>query len=315
MTADPVELCVVIPVYRAENCLDALYARLQTALSALTPRWQIVFVEDRSPDDSWKAVERIAKADPRIVALRLSRNYGQHAAITAGLARSSGRWVVVMDCDLENPPEELKQLYAAALEGNDIVFARRKRRRHSFFRRCAAKAYFALLRAVTGTPFDDEYGTFSILSRKVVTAFLRFKDQDRHYLFILHWMGFKTGVVDTVQGERAAGNSSYSLSKLIRHALAGVFFQTTAILRWIVYGGLAISFIGMVLAGYYVYRYLKYGVNQEGWTSLMVLVLVLSGIIMASTGIGSLYVGRTFEQVKDRPLYIVDREIVDGKEI
>jgi dolichol-phosphate mannosyltransferase len=311
MSGDDVEISVVVPVYRSEASLEPLYERLRATLSGLTPLWQIIFVEDRGPDGSWAVLERLAKADPRVTALRLSRNFGQHAAITAGFTRSVGRWTVVMDCDLQDPPEVISRLYAAAQSGHDIVFARRAHRTHSRLRRLVAKGYFALLRATTGASIDERYGSFSMVSRKVVDAYLRFKDRDRHYLFILYWLGFTTAAIDYAQGERASGKSAYSLKQLLAHAFAGVFFQTTAILRWIVYLGFAISASGFLLATYFLYRYAVYGVKQEGWISLAVLVLVLSGTIITTTGVAGLYTGKMFEQAKERPLFVVDLAIND----
>jgi len=306
MSRNEVEISVVIPVYRSEGSLELLYQRLRATLASLTPLWQIVFVEDRGPDGSWAVLERLANADPRVTALRLSRNFGQHAAITAGFTRSVGKWTVVMDCDLQDPPEVISRLYVAAQDGHDIVFARRTQRTHSLLRKLLAKGYFALLRATTGTRIDERYGTFSIVSRKVVDAYLSFKDRDRHYLFILYWLGFTTTAIDYAQGERMSGHSSYSLSRLLAHAFAGLFFQTTAILRWIVYLGLATSASGALLAFYLIYRYAVYGVRQEGWTSLAVLLLVLSGAVITTTGVAGLYTGKMFEQVKERPLFVVD---------
>jgi glycosyltransferase involved in cell wall biosynthesis len=301
-----IEISVVIPVYRSEASLAPLYERLVVTLSGLTSHWHIVFVEDRGADGSWAVIERLAKADSRVTALRLSRNFGQHAAITAGFTFARGRWTVVMDCDLQDPPEVIGPLYAAAKAGSDIVFARRVGRTHSRLRRVAARVYFALLRSITGTPIDERYGTFSIVASKVVNAYLTFKDRDRHYLFILHWLGFTTTAIDYDQAERVGGTSAYSLKRLLAHGLAGLFFQTTAILYWIVYVGFAVSASGALLAAALLYWYLAHGVRQEGWTSLAVLMLVLSGAMITTTGVIGLYIGRMFEQVKERPLFVVD---------
>jgi dolichol-phosphate mannosyltransferase len=216
-----------------------------------------------------------------------------------------------MDCDLQDPPEVIRRLYVAAQDGHDIVFARRAHRTHSLLRMLLAKSYFMLLRATTGTRIDERYGTFSIVSRKVVDAYLKLKDRNRHYLLILHWLGFTTTAIDYAQDVRVSGKSSYSLKRLLAHAFAGVLFQTTAILRWIVYLGLLTSASCALLAVYLLYRYAAYGVTQEGWTSLAVLLLVLSGAVITTTGVAGLYTGEMFEQVKERPLFVVDLAIND----
>jgi polyisoprenyl-phosphate glycosyltransferase len=302
-----VELSVVIPVYGCRSCLTALDERLSAVLSEMGITHEVVYVDDRSPDGAWDALAVLADTKPCVRAIRLSRNFGQHAAITAGLEHARGRWVVVMDCDLQDPPESIPMLYAKAQEGFDIVFARRKSRRHSAFRRLAARLYFSALRRFSGTALEGEYGALSIVSRKVVDAFLRLRDADRHYLFILGWLGFENTSIDVEHGQRHEGRSAYTLSKLVQHAFDGVVFQTTRLLRWIVYAGFVIAALGGVLAAFFIVSWATHD-PYPGWTSLAVLLLLLGGFIILSLGVTGLYVGKIFGQVKDRPLYVVDEE-------
>jgi polyisoprenyl-phosphate glycosyltransferase len=308
-----VEVSVVVPVYGCRDSLPALHERTTAALKSLTSSYEIILVDDCDGQGSWEVAAEIARSDPAVRAYRLSRNFGQHAAITAGLALCNGRWAVVMDCDLQDPPERIADLYRKALEGFDLVLARRKDKQHSLFRRAAARVYFGVMNAVSSGHFNGEFGSFSIISRKVIDGFLRFRDRDRHYLFILNWLGFKVGTIDYEHQERHSGRSSYTVGRLIRHALDGMFFQTTHLLRWIVYGGIWMSVAGFVLALYYVYVYLAHDV-LPGFTSLAVLLLLIGGFIIMSTGVTGLYIGKVFEQVKGRPLYIVDRSIIRGEE-
>jgi glycosyltransferase involved in cell wall biosynthesis len=298
-------LSVVVPVYKCDECLSHLEQRLSAAISPLTEDYEIIFVDDRSPDDSWSTLLRLAAHDPRNRLLRLSRNFGQHAAITAGLAIARGDWTVVMDCDLQDPPEEIPRLLAKAREGYDVVYARRTGRRHSRLRRAASALYFRLLNFLVKAELSSEFDNFSIMSAKVREAFLSFRDKDRHFLMILNWLGFEHTSIDFPHAERFAGKSSYTLGMLLRFALAGLFFQTTTLLRWIVYLGFAISAIGSGLAIFFVANYFL-GHPYPGWTSLGVLVLVLGGFIIVSTGVTGLYIGQIFNQVKDRPLFVVD---------
>jgi len=301
-----IELSVVIPVYRCTECLAELHRRLSAVLSDL--RHEIIFVDDGSPDGAWELLERLAHERPAVQAIRLSRNFGQQAAITAGLAHSSGRWVVVMDCDLQDPPEEVPRLIAKAREGYDIVFARRTERKHSPLRQLGAKVFFSAINFSNNSRLDGAFGAFSLISRKVVEAFLTLGDRDRHYLFILNWLGFQATAIDYLHAERSAGASSYTFRALIKHAFEGMFFQTTALLRWIVYFGFLVSSCGLLLAAYFVYAYFVHSI-YPGWTSLAVLILLIGGFIISSTGISGLYVGKIFEQVKGRPLYVVDRVV------
>jgi dolichol-phosphate mannosyltransferase len=299
------ELSVVVPVFQCEGCLRELHRRLTQSLAAITPDFELVFVEDRGDDRSWDVLRELANDDRRTVAYRLSRNFGQHAAITAGLAHTRGAHVVVMDCDLQDPPEVIAELYAKACEGYDVVLARRTLKRQQPLRRIAGRAYFRLLKTFTGTAIDGAYGSFSVISRKTVEAFLSLRDRDRHYLFILGWLGFDRATVDYEPAERFAGESSYGFGALLAHAVDGIFFQTTILLRWIVYLGFVLSAIGAIGAFYVVIMRIMH-TAFPGWASVFVLLLTIGGFIIVSTGVTGLYIGRVFDEVRARPLYLID---------
>lgn len=301
------QISVVVPVYGCAGCLRALHERLVTVLEGMGQSFEIVLVDDCGPDGSWPVIEDLVRMDERVRGFRLSRNFGQHAAITAGLAASRGSWVVVMDCDLQDPPEEIPRLYAKALDGYEVVLARRAERSASAARRLGARAYFKAMNTFTGAQIDGSYGTFSLISRKVADAYLGFRDRDRHYLFILYWLGFSQASIDFEHGERHDGESSYRFRTLVRHALDGVFFQTTVVLRWIVFAGFMMAAAGALLAAYFVMSR-ALGTAAPGWTSLAVFTLSIGGFIILSTGVTGLYIGKVFDQVKERPLYVIDRE-------
>jgi dolichol-phosphate mannosyltransferase len=299
------ELSVVVPVYASESTLPELHRRLTASLAGIGLPYELVFIEDRGPDDSWNVLRGLAEHDPHVRAYRLSRNFGQHAAITAGLAKSRGRWTVVMDCDLQDPPEEIERLYSKASEGYDVVLARRSRKRSSIFRRAASRTYFTLLNVFAGTSIDPGHGSFSIISRKVVDAFLTFKDRDRHYLFVLYWLGFERASIEYEHAERVSGKSSYTFRRLLSHALGGMFFQTTVLLRWVVYVGFILAALGVGAAAYFAVARFS-GNAYPGWTSLVVLLLVIGGLITISTGVTGLYIGRVFNEARERPLFVID---------
>ena len=301
------EISVVIPVYNCAGCLRALHKRLTATLTALTSDYEIVLVDDRSRDGAWKILTELARADPHLRVVRLSRNFGQHAAITAGLTRSRGAWTVVMDCDLQEPPEEIARLYAKAQEGYDIVRATREGRRHSAFRRVSASLYRRMLSEREGG--DIEFSTLSIISRKVVDAFLQLRDRDREYQLVLDWLGFSQATISFAHAEREGdAPSAYGLRELARVALDGMFFRTTVLLRWIVLLGFVVAVLGGLLGLYAIYsRYVED--TPPGYTSIVVLLVLLSGFIIISLGVVGLYVGRIFDQVKGRPLFVVDEQI------
>ncbi len=303
------EISVVIPVYNCAGCLRALHERLTATLTALTPDYEIVLVDDRSRDGAWEILTELTRADRRLRVVRLSRNFGQHAAITAGLTRSRGAWTVVMDCDLQEPPEEIARLYAKAQEGYDIVRAVREGRRHTAFRRLSSSLYRRMLSEREGG--EIEFSTLSIISRKVVDAFLQLRDRDREYQLVLDWLGFSQATIGFDHAEREGdAPSAYGLRELLKVALDGMFFRTTVLLRWIVLLGFVVAVLGGLLGLYAIYsRYVED--TPPGYTSIVVLLVLLSGFIIISLGVVGLYVGRIFDQVKGRPLFVVDEQI-DG---
>lgn len=304
---DP-EISVVAPVYECAGCLDALHQRVAAALDETGESWELVLVDDASPDGAWERIEQICAADPRVRALRLSRNFGQHAAITCGLGAARGHWVAVMDCDMQDPPEELPRLLEAAREGYDVVLSQRDHRRQALHRRLAANAYLRVRNKLAGVHINTRHSTLSVISRPVVEAFLRVGDRDRQYLMILHWLGFPTTTVTIAHREREHGGSSYTLAKLVQVAVDGMFFQTTVLLRWIVVLGFVLAALGAAAT---VLLVILYFVNSPlpGFTSLAALALGIGGFTIVSTGVIGLYVGKIFEQVKGRPLFVVDRQL------
>jgi glycosyltransferase involved in cell wall biosynthesis len=306
-----VQLSVVVPVYGCEDCLVVLHERLTRSVRQVTDRYELVFVDDRSLDEGWAVLQRLAREDPHVRAFRLSRNFGQDAAITAGLAQARGAWAVVMDCDLQEAPEDIPRLWAAAGEGYDIVRTTRRGWRHSAFRRATSRLYRAL---TLETDVRPDYSNLSLLSRRVIDAFLRLNDRDREYMIALDWLGFDSTSIEIEHHERHSGKSTYTLERLVRAALDGMFFRSTVLLRLVVLVGFLVALAGVVVAVFEVVDYFAEP-NQTvpGYTSLAVLVLLMAGFIIISVGVVGLYVGRIFEQVKNRPLFLIDSEAERGE--
>ena len=239
-------------------------------------------------------------------AFRLSRNFGQHAAITAGLSHASGQWAVVMDCDLQEAPEDIPRMWAAAREGYEVVRTVRRDRHHPWPKRIASRIYRKL---TLETDVRPDYSTLSLISRPVIDAFLRLRDRDREYMIALDWLGFDATSIEIDHHDRHDGESGYTLNRLVRVALDGMFFRSTALLKLVVIVGFLVAAAGVVLA---IFEVIDYFVEPEksvpGYTSLAVLLLLLAGVIIGSVGVVGLYVARIFEQVKDRPLFLIDAE-------
>jgi dolichol-phosphate mannosyltransferase len=302
------ELSVVVPVYGCADCLPVLHERLTRSVEQITERYELVFIDDRSVDGGWDVLQGLARTDPRLRAFRLSRNFGQDAAITAGLGKARGQWAVVMDCDLQEAPEDIPRMWAAAGEGYDVVRTIRRGWRHSAFRRWTSRLY---RRLTMDTEVRPEYSNLSLLSRPVIDAFLRLRDRDREFMIALDWLGFDSTAIEIEHHERHAGESGYNLQRLMRVALDGVFFRSnsTVLLRLVVLAGFLIALAGIVLALFEVIDYFaEPNKVVPGYTSLAVLVLVMAGFIIGAVGVVGLYVGRIFEQVKDRPLFLIDQE-------
>ena len=299
-------LSVVVPVYGCADCLVALRESLAKSLASVTDSYELIFVDDRSKDNAWAVLQGLCKDDARVRAFRLSRNFGQHAAISAGLAMARGSRAVVMDCDLQDPPDLIPTLYAKADEGFDIVLARRLAR-PSWGRLVLSRVYSRLMKLFFGVEMSGDFANLSVISRRVVDAYLSMGDLDRHYILILQWLGFDHTTIEFQQPERHAGRSSYTLGALIRLGMDGMFFQTTTLLTWIVYLGFAVALSGLVLAIVFIYIYLTHSPYPfPGYTSLAVLILLTGGFIIISTGVTGLYIGKIFQQVKGRPLYVID---------
>ena len=305
--ADSLPLSIVAPVYRSDSIVPEYVRRTCEAAAAVTQNFELVLVEDGSPDNSWPAIVRECERDPRVKGVQLSRNFGQQSAITAGLSHARGRHVLVMDADLQDDPIYIAALYAKALEGFDIVFARKRVRRFGLIRNLATRFYYALFRWLASAEYDDNVGAYSILSRQVVDAFLRFGDYRRGYVLVLNWLGFHRAFVDVEHRDRPAGSSSYSAFALFRHAVTISVAYSDKPLRLSIYFGLVLSAVSFLLGIWLGINYFRSNVGQLalGWTSIIISHLFLSGLLLTSLGVVGLYIGRIFEQVKHRPVFVV----------
>ena len=308
MIADSPAVSVVVPGFGCSDALVEIHERLVRVLEASGRSFEIIFIDDRSHDTGWARLREIAARDDRVVACRLSRNFGQHAALTAGIAEARGHYVVAMDCDLQDPPEEISRLLAAADEGANVVLMRRRASYQGSGRRFAARAYGWCYRTLTGLPRDTALGTFSLITRPVVTAFLSVGDRERQYLPLLHWLGFETRVLQFERISRPVGRSSYTPGRLVANAVSGIVFSTTRVLAWTIYCGLLLAAAGLALAVFYVVRFFV-GDVAPGFTSLIVAQLLVGGLLMIAVGVSALYLGKTFEQVRGRPLYVVEERL------
>ncbi|MDO8927310.1 MAG: glycosyltransferase family 2 protein [Sideroxyarcus sp.] len=304
-------ISIVVPVYKAENCLDELYSRLKLALETISPDFEIVLVEDCGGDGSWQVIERLAKQDSRVKGIQFSRNFGQHYGITAGLDYCDGDWVVVMDCDLQDRPEEIPRLYAKAQEGFDIVLARRGQRQDPLLKRFTSWLFYKLFSYLADMEYDGETGNFRIMSRKVVESFRKMREQLRFFGGLVQWMGFPTTSIEVQHAERHEGQSSYTFAKLWKLAAETIIAYSDKPLRLAVRFGFIMAFFAFCYGVYTLVLAAVYGVPILGWSSLIVSLYFIGGVIIALLGIIGIYLGKTFDESKKRPLYLVSRATFD----
>ncbi|MCE0916872.1 MULTISPECIES: glycosyltransferase family 2 protein [unclassified Pseudomonas] len=303
-TADPL-LSVVIPVYKAEQSLDELYRRLKASLETISLDFEILLVEDCGGDRSWEIIERLAASDPRVRGIQLSRNFGQHYGITAGLDSCRGQWVVVMDCDLQDRPEEIPRLYAKAQEGFDIVLALRGKRRDAPLKRLTSWLFYKMFSYLADFDYDGDSGNFRIISRKVVDNLCQMREQLRFFGALVHWMGFNTTGIAVEHAERPHGESTYTFSKLWDLAMETIIAYSDKPLRLAVKLGFSMALLSFLYGAYLLTTTLLHGAVVPGWTSLMVSLFFIGGVIISIQGVVGIYIGKTFDETKKRPLYIV----------
>ncbi|OGX91093.1 glycosyltransferase family 2 protein [Hymenobacter coccineus] len=308
MLPAPPTFSFVSPVYQAESLVAELVRRLVLVGEALGGSFEIVLVDDRSLDGSWARIRALAARDPRVRGLRLSRNFGQHRAITAGLEQCRGEWVVVLDCDLQDQPEEIPALFAEAQRGYDLVLARRTSRQDAWHKKLLSRLFYRVLSYLTELPQDPAVANFGIYHRRVIAAVLAMRESIRYFPTMVRWVGFRTGYLGVAHAERAVGPSSYGLGRRLHLGLDILLANSDKPLRLTIKLGLLISGGAFLLVPITLLRYWAGQIYQPGYTSLIISIWFFSGLLLAVLGMVGLYIGKTFEQVKNRPLYILDEE-------
>lgn len=304
-------ISVVVPVYGAPESLIELCRRLRVSLEGIDEEFEVLLVNDASPDESWILIDEQARADKRYVGIHLSRNFGQHPAIAAGLRSSRGEWVVVMDCDLQDRPEEIPRLYEQAQQGFDQVVAARSDRKDSWLKRITSAGYLRTLSYLTDQRINPAVGNFGIYHRRVIDAINSLPEQGRTFGLLALWVGYRRYELEVQHDARPSGRSSYSIKQLVRQGISGIISHSDKPLRITMKIGVAIAGVAF-LAGVVVILRTLMGQTASGWASLMVVVVFLCGVILMSMGMLGLYVGRVLEESKRRPTFLVWKQ-TDGR--
>ncbi|PJZ77249.1 glycosyltransferase family 2 protein [Leptospira neocaledonica] len=315
MPAKPPLLSLVIPVYNEEKTIPELVKRLRGLLSILKEKQrfgkedaEILFVNDGSRDGTFDVLKKFCEREPGFFLLNLSRNYGHQLAITAGIDTARGETVAVMDGDLQDPPEFVADLYAKMSEGYDVVYARRKKREgESFFKLITAHVFYRILKKITRFDIPIDTGDFRIMSRRVTDVLVSMREQHRYIRGLIAWIGFKQTGLEYDRDERFDGETKFSVSKMLKFALDGITSFSSAPLKFSSYLGFASAFFGALYTVYILYLKLFTDNTIQGWTSVMIVVLVLGGIQLIALGMIGEYLSRVNDQSKNRPLYVIEK--------
>lgn len=306
---DGVQYSIVVPVFNEEAVLPILLRRLDLLIERLDGAAEVIFVDDGSTDCTSIVLRARAKDDARYRYIALTRNFGHQIAITAGMDAANGRAAIVMDADLQDPPEVVLAMIERWKEGYDVVYARRvSRAGDSTFKRWTAGAFYKLLSKMSSIEIPQDVGDFRLVDRKVLDAFRAMPERDRFVRGMFAWLGFRQTAVDFERPARAAGVTKYPFFKMLRLATNGVIGFSDAPLKLAIWFGLAVSTLALSVGLYAVARYLADDVIT-GWTSTVVIISFLSGVNLMMSGIMGLYIGRIHAEVKGRPLYVVGERV------
>lgn len=300
---------VVVPAFNEQQVLPAFFARLHAALASLPDPAEIVFVDDGSSDATPGILDEWAASDPRVRVLHLTRNFGHQAALTAGIDHARGDAVVLIDADLQDPPELIPVFHARWREGHQVVFGQRRRSNEGPLKRIVYHSFYRILHALANIEIPLDSGDFSLMDRAVVDRLRELPERTRFLRGLRSWVGLRQLAVDYERPARASGDSKYTLPKLLKLAFDGIVSFSAAPLRLALLLGALVSLAGFVLIGVLFYLRLAHAFDLPGWTSLMVVVLFLGGIQLLTVGIVGEYIARIYEEVKNRPVYLVSRAV------
>ncbi len=298
-------ISIVSPEYKGEKMVAELVERISQAVFPITNDFEIILVNDASPDNTWQEIEKQCSLNHYVKGINLSRNFGQHYAITAGLTYAKGDWVVVMDCDLQDRPEEIPNLYLKVQEGYDSVLAQRVNREHGWLKKFSSKLFYALFAYLTETKQDASVANFGIYSKDVIKSVLDMGDKMRYFPTQVQWVGFKKYYLPIQHDARAQGKSTYNFSKLFRLAFDTIISFSDKPMRLMVRSGLWITAMSFVVALVYIIQYLMGYIEVMGFASIIISIWFLAGIMISLLGLVGLYIGKMFETVKNRQMYIV----------
>jgi glycosyltransferase involved in cell wall biosynthesis len=300
---------VVSPVYNAAKILPELIDRIENSLKPLNLDYEIILVDDGCKEGSWGIIEQYCNNNIKIIGIKLSRNFGQHSAISAGIDKSKGEYIIVMDCDLQDSPEEIPNLYNKVLEGYDIVLARREKRKDSYLKKLSSKCFYKTLEYLSDIEQDQAVANFGIYNHKVINAIKLMKEPIRFFPSMVKWVGFSKTSIEVKHDNRYLGKTSYNYKKLFNLAIDIILAYSIKPIIIVIKLGFFISFLSFIAALIYFLRWFFGTITVVGYTSIIISVCFFSGLIIAILGVIGLYVAKTFESAKNRPIYIIEKQL------
>lgn len=302
-------LSVISPIYRGEKMLNELVSRISTSVETFTDDYEIILVNDASPDNSWAEIVKACAASAKVKGVNLSRNYGQENAVAAGLAQTKGDFVVVLDCDLQDRPEEIPNLYYKAMEGWDVVLARRIERQDSFLKKLSSTIFHAVFDYLSGINTDKTIGNFGIYCRAIIEAYINIPEQIKSFSSMIQQLGFKTTTIDVEHARRSEGESTYTLGKLLSLAFNTIISNSNKPLQLAVSSGFIMSILSLSIAAYNVLAKVMGLIDVPGYTFTVFSIWFTFGLQLSFFGVLGLYIGKIYDQVKGRPCYVIRETI------
>lgn len=299
------KLSVVSPVYHGENMLEELVARISKAVAPLTSDYEIILVNDCSPDASWEEIKTLCARDAKVKGINLAHNFGQPYAITAGLSYAQGDYIAVIDCDLQNKPEDLPALFLKAMEGYDIVSARRVHRDDTFLKRMSSAVFHRVYDFLSGFSTDKAVAEFGVYSKRIVKVYCSIPEYSRSFVELIHTLGFRKTGIDVMHDHRLEGKSSYNLSRLLRLSFNAIISNSNRPLQLAVTLGFIMSLFSFLMAVYNIFAKFAGWNEVAGYTTTVFSIWFVGGLLLFMMGILGLYIGKIFDQVKGRPVFIV----------
>lgn len=306
------EISVIIPVFNESENLELLFNRLVTSVTAITEHYQLVFVNDGSTDNSLAKIIVFAAQNNNVFYVNLSRNFGHQIAVSAGLDACNANCTIIIDADLQDPPELISELYTKYKEGHDVVYAKRiQRKGESWFKKVTAKFFYRILNKLTTIDIPLDTGDFRLIDKRVVTELKKMKEQNKFLRGQIAWVGFKQTFVEYERDSRNKGKSAYSVSKMFRLAIDAVTGFSDRPLLFVSRLGFLISLFSFLIIVFAMFSHFFLKATITGWTSLIISVTFIGGIQLLSIGIIGEYISRINENIKQRPLYVVDSTNID----